>query len=103
VKIKSIYGLKNEFLLSFSKYKFNVKNKVEISSISKSSTKKSRNAIKYNSFNNYEFYKKKKISNKLIKKFLQRLNTLFNQKNNTIYGLYLPTKFKFPILRKINY
>ena len=59
-----------------------------VSSISKSSTKKSRNAIKYNSFNNYEFYKKKKISNKLIKKFLQRLNNLFiNQKNNNFLNI----------------
>ena len=55
-----------------------------VSSISKSPTKKSRNAIKYNSFNNYEFYKKKKISNKLIKKFLQRLN---NQKNNNFLNI----------------
>ena len=82
----------DDILMKFQAIKFkqrlqNLKRNIYsnlVSSISKSSTKKSRNAIKYNSFNNNEFYKKKKISNKLIKKFLQRLN---NQKNNNFLNI----------------
>ena len=82
----------DDILMKFQAIKFkqrlqNLKRNIYsnlVSSISKSSTKKSRNAIKYNSFNNYEFYNKKKISNKLIKKFLQRLN---NQKNNNFLNI----------------
>ena len=50
-----------------------------VSSISNGSLKKSRNTIKYNSLNNNDFHKKKKINNKLIKNLLNRLN---NPKNN---------------------
>ena len=63
----------DDILMKFQAIKFkqrlqNLKRNIYsnlVSSISKSPTKKSRNAIKYNSFNNNEFYKNKKISNKL--------------------------------------